>query len=83
MMTSYTGYTNFIHLKASLTVMPTTSAKVLVAMGDQWRQSTRDAVCEPSFPLAGAAGAPGRRSATYAHLRYDSSCLGAELRRGW
>jgi len=71
-MTSYTGYTNFIHLKPSLTVMPTTSAKVLVAMGELWRQSTRDAVyAQPSFPLAGTAGTPGRRSATYTELRFD------------
>ena len=71
-LSGYTGYANFIHLKPSLTVVPAPGLKLLCAIGELWRQTTRDAVyAQPSIALPGTAGEPGRRSATYTELRID------------
>jgi hypothetical protein len=71
-LSGYTGYANFIHVKPSLTLFPKSGVKVLAAVGELWRQTTRDAVyAQPSIALPGTAGEPGRRSATYAELRVD------------
>jgi len=71
-MSGYTGYTNFIHLKPSITVTPTQEVKVLAAVGGLWRQTTHDAVyVQPDIPVPGTAGEPGRLSSTYGELRID------------
>jgi hypothetical protein len=71
-LSGYTGYANFIHLKPSLTLVPTSGMKVVAAVGELWRQTTRDAIyAQPSIALPGTAGEPGRRSATYAQVRVD------------
>ena len=71
-LSGYTGYANFIHLKPSLTLVPAPGLKVLVAIGELWRQTTQDAIyAQPSIALPGTAGEPGRRTATYAEVRVD------------
>jgi hypothetical protein len=71
-LSGYTGYTNFIHLKPSITLTPMQGVKVLTAVGLLWRQTTHDAVyVQPDIPVPGTAGEPGRRSSTYAELRID------------
>ena len=71
-LSGYTGYANFIHVKPSLTLVPAPGVKVLGAIGELWRQTTRDAIyAQPSIALPGTAGEAGRRSATYAELRVD------------
>jgi len=71
-LSGYTGYTNFIHLKPSLTLNPVSGIKCLFAIGTLWRQTTHDAVyLQPDIPVPGTAGAPGRRSSTYGQLRVD------------
>lgn len=71
-LSGYTGYTNFIHLKPSLTLTPTQGLKVLAGIGELWRQTTHDAVyAQPDIAVPGTAGEPGRRSSIYAQLRID------------
>ena len=60
-LAGYTGYVNLIHIKQSLTLQPTNSVKILLALAEQWRETTADAVyAVPNVPLPGTAGQPGR-----------------------
>ena len=71
-LSGYTGYTNFIHVKPSLTLFPAPKLKILTALGMLWRQTTRDAIyMQPDRPLPGSVGEPGKRSATYVQFRAD------------
>jgi hypothetical protein len=71
-LSGYTGFTNFIHLKPSLTLTPAKGFKLIAAVGELWRQTTHDAVyVQPDIPVPGTAGEPGRRSSTYGELRLD------------
>jgi Alginate export len=71
-LSAYTGYANFINVKPSLALAPRANIKAFLAVGELWRQTTHDAVyTQPSIALAGTAGAPGRRTATYQELRVD------------
>ena len=68
-LSGYTGYTNFIHLKPSLTLTPVQDVKLVAAVGALWRQTTHDAIyAQPDIPVPGTAGEAGRRSSTYAQL---------------
>jgi hypothetical protein len=69
-LAGYTGYVNLFHLKPSLTVKPISNVKLMAAVGFQWRQTTADAVyVMPNIPVSGTAGAGGRWSGLYSHLR--------------
>lgn len=71
-LAGYTGYVNLIHFKQSLTLQPTDSVKILLAVAEQWRQTTADAVyVVPNIPLPGTAGQPGRYTGTYGQGRVD------------
>jgi len=71
-LSGYTGYTNFIHLKPSLTLSPAPGLKWMLATGLLWRQTTQDAVyVQPDIPVPGTAGKAGRRSSTYGQVRVD------------
>jgi hypothetical protein len=71
-LAGYTGYVNLIHFKQSLTLQPTDSVKILLAVAEQWRQTTADAVyVQPNIPIAGTAGQPGRYTGTYGQGRVD------------
>jgi hypothetical protein len=68
----FTGYTNLIHLKPSITVKPRTNLTVMAATGFLWRQTTADAVyVQPSIPVANTAGMPGRYTGAYGQVRID------------
>jgi Alginate export len=68
----YTGYSNLIHFKPSVTVKPTPATAVSVAAGFQWRQTTKDAVyLQPNVPVAGTAGKASSWTGSYAQLRID------------
>ena len=55
-----------------LTLQPTNSVKILLAIAEQWRQTTADAVyVVPNIPLPGTAGRPGRYTGTYGQARVD------------
>lgn len=71
-LAGYTGYTNFIQVKSSLTVRPSGSLKIMFGIAPQWRQTTRDAVyAQPAIPVADTAGRSGRYTGTYEQLRID------------
>jgi hypothetical protein len=71
-LAGYTGYANLIHFKQSLTLQPTNSVKILLAVAEQWRQTTADAIYTiPYIPLPGTAGQPGRYTGTYGQGRVD------------
>jgi len=71
-LSGYTGYVNFIHVKPSVTLHPTRTLKLLLAVAGQWRESTADAVyTQPDIPVAGTAGHPGSYTGTYGQIRLD------------
>jgi len=71
-LSGFTGYTNFIHVKPSLSLNPVKNVKVVGSLGELWRQTTRDAVyVQPDVPVPGTAGQSGRRSSTYGQLCID------------
>jgi hypothetical protein len=71
-LSGYTGYTNFIHFKPSLTLSPIDKVKVVAAFGMLWRQTTQDAIyIQPDLPVPGTAGEPGRRSSDYGQLQIN------------
>ncbi len=69
---SYTGDTNLLHLKPSVTVRPANGLSVTGALGFLWREATADAVyLQPNIPIAGTAGTGKRWTGSYAQLRID------------
>jgi len=71
-LAGYTGYVNFIHLKSSVTLHPTQTLKLQLAVAGQWRESTADAVyTQPDIPVAGTAGLQGSYTGTYGQFRLD------------
>ncbi|CCD88000.1 conserved hypothetical protein; putative signal peptide [Bradyrhizobium sp. ORS 285] len=71
-LAGFTGYTNLIHLKPSLTVKPTAALSFMAAIGLQWRATTADAIyVQPNVAVAGTAGQGSLWSGVYAQLRAD------------
>jgi hypothetical protein len=71
-LSGYTGYVNLIHLKPSLTVRPTPKLMLLAAIGLEWRETISDAVyVQPTTPVPGTAGRPGRWTGFYGELRAE------------
>jgi hypothetical protein len=70
----YTGYSNLIHLKPSITVKPTEKLSVTTAVGLLWRLTTADAIyTQPSIPVANTAGHGDSWTGAYVQLRADYS----------
>ncbi|WP_259664674.1 alginate export family protein [Rhizobium bangladeshense] len=68
----YTGYSNLIHVKPSITVKPAEKLSVTTAVGLLWRMTTADAVyTQPSIPVAGTAGHGDAWTGAYVQLRAD------------
>jgi Alginate export len=71
-LAGFTGYTNLIHIKPSLTLSPTSSLKIALAVAAQWRQNTADAVyTQPDVPVPNTAGKPGAYTGSYGQFRLD------------
>jgi hypothetical protein len=71
-LAGYTGYTNFIHVKPSVTLHPEETLKLMFAAAGQWRETTSDAVyTQPDVPVAGTAGHPGQYTGTYGQIRAE------------
>lgn len=71
-LSGYTGYTNFIHVKPSLTVKPEPNVTAMLAVAAQWRETTSDAVyTQPDIPVLGTAGRGGSYTGTYVQGRVD------------
>ena len=71
-LAGYTGYVNFIHIKPSLTLQPSSSLKITLAAAAQWRQNTADAIyTQPDVPVPHTAGRPGAYTGSYGQFRLD------------
>ncbi|WP_122664235.1 alginate export family protein [Pseudomonas viridiflava] len=71
-LAGYTGYSNLIHIKPSITVKPIDKLSVQTAVGLLWRQTTDDAVyTQPNIPVAGTANRGDRWTGAYGQLRTD------------
>ena len=71
-LAGYTGYSNLIHVKPSVTVTPAENLTVMAAAGLQWRQTTEDAVyTQPTIPVAGTAGHGDSWTGAYGQFRAD------------
>ena len=71
-LAGYTGYTNLIHVKPSLTLSVTSSLKIMLAAAALWRQNTADAIyTQPDVPVANTAGRPGAYTGSYSQVRLD------------
>jgi hypothetical protein len=71
-LSGYTGYTNFVHVKPSLTVKPDKSITLMAATGLLWRETTADAVyVQPNVAVANTAGHGDPWTGLYEQLRLD------------
>lgn len=71
-LAGYTGYTNFIHIKPSLTLQANSSLKAMIAAAALWRETTADAVyTQPITPVPGTAGQGGNYTGSYYQVRFD------------
>ncbi|MEI9886509.1 MAG: alginate export family protein [Rhizomicrobium sp.] len=71
-LSGYTGYTNFIHIKPSVTLHPAPAMSLVLAAAAQWRETTADAVfTQPDLAVAGTAGHGGSYTGTYFQARLD------------
>jgi Alginate export len=71
-LAGYTGYTNLIHVKPSLTLKPNSKLTLLAGVGLQWRETTADAVyAQGSAVVPGTAGHGNRWTGFYTQLRAD------------
>jgi hypothetical protein len=71
-LSGYTGYSNLIHLKPSLSVKPATGLTVTSSLGLQWRQTTADGIYTQSMvAVPNTAGRGSRWTGAYAQLRTD------------
>ncbi|WP_267221530.1 alginate export family protein [Dyella silvae] len=71
-LAGFTGYTNLIHIKPSLTIKPVAKLTLMGAVGFQWRQTTADAIyVQPNIPLPATAGRGGSWTGVYGQVRAD------------
>lgn len=71
-LAGYSGYSNIVHLKPSLTLNPTDKLTLLTALGFQWRQTTQDAIYQQgNSSIAHTAGKGSKWTGAYAQLRAD------------
>ncbi|WP_176081093.1 alginate export family protein [Paraburkholderia tropica] len=71
-LAGYTGYSNLIHVKPSLTFKITPKLTLLTALGFQWRETTADAVYGQGMAtVPGTAGKGNRYTGMYAQVRAD------------
>jgi hypothetical protein len=68
----YTGYSNLIHVKPSLTLHPAPGWSLMLGWGLQWRQTTGDGVyLQSGRAVPGTAGLRGRWTGMYGQGRVD------------
>ena len=71
-LAGYTGYTNVIHVKPSITLHPSNRLTLLTALGLQWRETTADAVYgQGSAVVPGTAGRGTHWTGAYVQIRAD------------
>ena len=78
-LAGFTGYSNLVHIKPSVTVSPLQKLKVALGTGLQWRMTTADAVyVQSTAAVPHTAGQGGGWTGLYVQLRGDYS-LNANL----
>lgn len=71
-LSGYTGYTNFIHVKPSVTLKPDKSLTLMASTGLLWRETSADAVyVQPNIAIANTAGHGELWTGLYEQLRLD------------
>jgi hypothetical protein len=71
-LSGYTGYTNFIHIKPSITLTPFAGLTALFAVAPQWRETTADAIyTQPDIGVPGSSGHGSAFTGTYFQTRFD------------
>ncbi|MFC5430833.1 alginate export family protein [Paraburkholderia denitrificans] len=71
-LAGYTGYSNLVHIKPSITLKPTANLALLGALGFQWRETTGDAVYQQANQaVPGTAGKGSLWTGMYVQLRAD------------
>lgn len=71
-LAGFTGYSNLLHLKPSVTVSPVPALKLALAVGLQWRMTTADAVyVQSAAPVPRTVGQGGGWTGAYLQLRAD------------
>ncbi len=71
-LAGYTGYSNLIHVKPSLTFKLTPKLTLMTALGFQWRDTTQDAVYGQGMAtVPGTAGKGNLWTGMYAQVRAD------------
>jgi hypothetical protein len=71
-LAGFTGYTNLVHVKPSVTVRPAPRLSVMGAIAAQWRQTAADAIyVQPNVPIAGTAGFGSNWTGLYAQARTE------------
>ena len=68
----YTGYANFLHVKPSITVNPTSRLTVMGAVAAQWRMTIADAIyTQPNIPVPRTIGTGSLWTGAYTQFRTD------------
>ena len=71
-LAGYTGYSNLIHVKPSITFKVSPKLTLLTALGFQWRATTGDAIYGQGMAVVpGTAGKGTRWTGMYAQIRAD------------
>jgi hypothetical protein len=71
-LAGFTGYTNLVHVKPSISFKPAGALTIFGALGLQWRETAADAVyAQGSVPVQGTAGRGSRWTGAYVQLRSD------------
>jgi hypothetical protein len=71
-LAGYTGYSNLIHIKPSITLKPAANLALLGALGFQWRETTGDAVYQQANQaVPGTQGEGSLWTGMYVQLRAD------------
>jgi Alginate export len=71
-LAGYSGYSNIIHLKPSLTLKPSEKLTLLTALGFQWRETTNDAIYfQGNNSMSNTAGQGSSWTGAYIQLRAD------------
>lgn len=68
----FTGYSNLMHIKPSLTFKPASNVTFTIEAGMQWRQTRGDFIyVQPNIPVPGTAGKGSHWTGVYEHARLD------------
>jgi hypothetical protein len=71
-LAGYTGYSNLLHVKPSITFKVSSKVTLLTALGFQWRATTADAIYGQGMAVVpGTAGKGTRWTGMYAQIRAD------------